>query len=104
MMTWSNCRIEGRIEVRLDIIYVSEGGNWMVGNKMDKVELGEVLSDHKPVSLEGRLLGEVNWAQSYFKVNMALVETQEGKAIVERAMEENVPWLGVVTRIRRAIR
>eukprot|EP00249_Psilotum_nudum_P002774 c15909_g2_i1 orf=98-277(+) len=29
MMTWSNCRIEGRIEARLDRIYASEGGSWL---------------------------------------------------------------------------
>eukprot|EP00249_Psilotum_nudum_P012276 c23690_g1_i1 orf=256-672(+) len=58
IMSWSNGRVVGRIEARLDRIYLSQGGNWMVGNLICNMDLGEVLSDHKPVSLEGRLLGE----------------------------------------------
>eukprot|EP00249_Psilotum_nudum_P003894 c17395_g1_i1 orf=13-462(+) len=59
MMTWNNCRMEGRIEARLDRIYMLEGGNWIAGNHTIIVEQGEVLSDHKLVILEGKVQGEV---------------------------------------------
>eukprot|EP00249_Psilotum_nudum_P026307 c32073_g1_i1 orf=50-235(+) len=61
---------------------------------MCKVELGEVLSDHKLVVLEGRLQGEVNWVKGYYKINIALVMTKEGKSRIEEALNLNVPWMG----------
>eukprot|EP00249_Psilotum_nudum_P028687 c38331_g1_i1 orf=149-316(+) len=39
IMTWFNCRIEDRIEARLDRIYASEGGGWLVGNIMANIEM-----------------------------------------------------------------
>eukprot|EP00249_Psilotum_nudum_P036314 c677_g1_i1 orf=179-415(+) len=78
---------------------MSKDGNWMAGNQVVKVEQGEVLSDHKPVSLEGKIQGEVSWGVGYYKINTALVSTNEGKASIEEAMRSNIPWLGVAARI-----
>eukprot|EP00249_Psilotum_nudum_P028905 c38900_g1_i1 orf=3-428(+) len=94
VMMWNNGRVEGRIEARLDRTYMSEGGSWLVGNVMCKVELGEVLSDHKPVVLDGKIQGEVRWSPGYFKVNTTLLETKEGKDKIESALGSNMPWLG----------
>eukprot|EP00249_Psilotum_nudum_P002203 c15116_g1_i2 orf=116-379(-) len=71
---------------------------------MDKVEMGEVLSNHKPITLEGKLQGEIKWSAGYFKINTTLVGTKEGKAIVEEALHLNMPWLGVAARIRSGFR
>eukprot|EP00249_Psilotum_nudum_P003952 c17468_g1_i1 orf=1-357(-) len=71
---------------------------------MSTVELGEVLSDHKPVTLEGRIQGEIRWSSGYYKINTALLEINEGKEKVEAALSSNAPWLGIVARIRRELR
>eukprot|EP00249_Psilotum_nudum_P032018 c47112_g1_i1 orf=75-371(+) len=85
-MTWNNCRREGRVEARLDRFYVLEGRSWLVGNRVVKVELGEVLSDHKPFILEGRVEGEVSWRPGYYKVNTSLISTKEGQEIIKEVM------------------
>eukprot|EP00249_Psilotum_nudum_P001326 c13763_g1_i1 orf=77-472(+) len=104
IMTWNNGRVEGRIEARLDRVYISKGASWLVGEVMSKVELGEVLSDHKLVVLEGQIQGGVRWMLGYYKVNTTLLESKEGREKVEVALGSNVPWLGVVARIRREMR
>eukprot|EP00249_Psilotum_nudum_P033941 c51999_g1_i1 orf=3-167(-) len=55
---------------------------------MARVELGEVLSDHKPVMLKGRLQGEVLWSPGYFKIDTTLIDTKEGKDIIEVAIDQ----------------
>eukprot|EP00249_Psilotum_nudum_P030861 c4400_g1_i1 orf=55-267(+) len=69
---------------------MSKGGNWMAGNQMCKVELGEVLSDHKPIVLEGGLEGEVSWKLGYFKINTSLINMKEGEEIIEEAFQPNI--------------
>eukprot|EP00249_Psilotum_nudum_P035455 c56083_g1_i1 orf=25-219(+) len=63
---------------------------------MTKVEIGEVLSDHKPVSWDGRVEGEVIWRPGYYKINTTLIGTREGKTIIEEAFQPHNVWLGMV--------
>eukprot|EP00249_Psilotum_nudum_P034345 c53298_g1_i1 orf=16-195(-) len=50
-----------------------------------KVEIGEVLLDHKPVVMEGKVEGEVSWGSGYFKINLSLINSIEGERIIREA-------------------
>eukprot|EP00249_Psilotum_nudum_P025638 c30362_g1_i1 orf=22-270(+) len=71
---------------------------------MARVELGEVLSDHKPVVLEERLQGERQWGARYYKINTSLVSTLEGKRYIEEALKMNTPWLGIAAKLHKEFR
>eukprot|EP00249_Psilotum_nudum_P004063 c17589_g1_i1 orf=95-286(+) len=62
---------------------------------MNKVELGEVLSDHKSVCMEGRLEGEVIWRLGYYKINTSLIGLREGQDIIKDIFNPRNTWLGV---------
>eukprot|EP00249_Psilotum_nudum_P004363 c17880_g1_i1 orf=111-524(+) len=72
--TWCNNRREDLIQARLDRIYVSKGGGWLVGNHTIHTHLSEVLSDHKPVTLQCNIFNEKRWGGGYYKANVSIIE------------------------------